>query len=119
MSDSDLKVQVRVLEDKNATLERRMLAMEKTQKLTDKEVTTHSVQIGNLDERQTKHSARHDGNYEKLDRKIDDSVNKIFVAIDGLSKKINENTGRDAVLKIIGGAFSGAVIVWVLNAWFT
>lgn len=119
MSDDNIQVKVRVLEDKNESFERRMLAMEKTQKLTDKEVTTHSVQIGNLDERQTKHSARHDGNYEKLDKKIDDSVNKIFVAIDGLSKKINENTGRDAVLKIIGGAFSGGVIVWVLKEWFT
>ena len=119
MTDDEIQVKVRVLEDKHDSFERRVSAMERTQKITDKEVTTHSVQIGNLDERQTKHTARHDGNYEKLDKKIDDSGNKIYLAINELSKKINENTGRDAVLKIIGGAFSGGVIVWVLKAWFT
>lgn len=119
MTDEDLRVRLCVLEEKNTAMENKQLYIEKDVKSIEKECSTNSILIGNLEERQTKHAARHDGNYEKLDKKIDDTTEKIFGAIAQISKKLNENSGRDAVLKIIGGAFSGGVIVWVLKEWFT
>lgn len=126
MTEEDLRVRVCVLEEKFTVVNH----IEKDVRSIEKECASNSILIGNLEERQTKHAARHDGNYEKLDKKIDDNANKldkkiddntekIFGAMAKISQKLNENSGRDAVLKIIGGAFSGGVIVWVLKEWFT
>lgn len=115
MTEEDLRVRVCVLEERFTVVNH----IEKDVRSIEKECASNSILIGNLEERQTKHTARHDGNYEKLDRKIDDTTEKIFGAIAQISQKLNENSGRDAVLKIIGGAFSGGVIVWVLKEWFT
>ena len=115
----NIGVAIQVLQSQVSDIRRRSDAQDTSIKVLDKCNTVNTVNITNLEIRQSKHSAEHANNYEKLDKKIDESTGKIFELIGKMSKQINLNSGRDAVLKVLFGTFAGGIIMWVVKTWFS
>ena len=112
-------VAIQVLQSQVSDMARRSDAQDTSIKILDKCNTVNTVNITNLEKRQSKHSVEYANNYEKLDKKIDETTGKIFKLIGEMSKQINQNSGRDAVLKVLFGTFAGGIIMWVVKTWFT
>ena len=115
---SEERVRISVMEKQVKALEKEQEKLEARTAANNNACIENAIKIGNLDERQTKHAARHDSNYDRLDKKVDDRFAQLSAAIKDISEQINKMSGRDSVLKVLGGAFAGALIVWIVRSIF-
>jgi len=76
---------------------------------------SNDATLNHLEERITKHSKESKDNYNELKISFQSLKDDISEFKGEVLKRLDVNAGRDAVLKVIFGAFAGGIIMYVVK----